>query len=347
MNDRKLVEKELLTAKNRLPALLALLVLLPAAFAGASLVFEDVLPRDSPVAVVSEDASQQELEDAADVLSLFADAEVETGDYRRGLEREDYYLAIQLPAEYAEEGGTVVVHHHGGVVPFDEPTRLLVAALDGGFRGLGTDIEVTRNTVGEPLELSEYLLPVLLVVLVLVLGLMYVPHDLRRERHALDRLALDTSIARVAYVKIAFYTVALALPLLVFHAVSTYYGYNAEFLTPTVAGYTAVTFVYAAGIGVSVALATEFDAYGRLVNAVLLFAAIVLSNLIYPVGFFSSSRREIARLTPTHYSAVAVRSHSTKDIPPTLFGDRLVYLLAFTATALALVYTASWRYRRR
>ncbi len=324
-------------------------MLLPAAFAGASLAFDDVLPRDSPIAVVpgEEGVTEEELEDAAAVLSIFADATALEEDYVRALEREEYYLAVTVPSNFTDPGGTVVVHHHGAVVPFDEPSLLLVSALDGGFRAFGTGLSAERNTIGERIELSEYLLPVMLVVLVLVLGLMYVPHDLRREKQALDRVTMDTSAFTVAAAKIAFYTALLAAPLVVFEIVSRYYGYTAEFLTASVVGFTVVTFVYTACIGTAVALATGFSAYGRLVNGTLLFAAVVLSNLIYPVGFFSSTRREIARALPTHYSAVAVRSHSTKEIPATLFLDRLLLLLAFTAAAVTLLYLASRRYERR
>lgn len=349
MKPTKLLEKEAVTARHRLPALVGLLVLLPAAFAGASLVFDDVLPRDSPIAVVpgDEDVTAEELEDAAAVLSLFADATAFDGDHVRALEREDYYLAVAVPSDFTEPGGTVVVHHHGAVVPFDEPSRLLVSALDGGFRAFGTGLSAERNTVGEEIDLSEYLFPVMLVALVFVLGLMYLPHDLRRERKALDRVTLDTSVFAVAATKIAFYTVLLALPVLVFQTISKYYGYTVELFTVPVAAFVAVTFVYTACVGTSVALATGFSAYGRLVNATLLFGVVVLSNLVYPVGFFSSTRGEIARALPTHYSAVAVRSHSTKDVSSTLFLDRFLLLLAFTIVTVLLLYGASRRYERR
>ncbi|MFW5928807.1 MAG: hypothetical protein ACOCT0_00090, partial [Halobacteriota archaeon] len=131
MKSTALLRKEVEVARDNLPAVLGLLVLLPAAFAGSTLVFEDVLPRDSPVAVVSDDpdASTEQLEAVADVLAPFADTTVHEGDWRRALEREEVYLAIQVPGDL--EDGEVVVHHHGAVVPFDEPSELLVSSLDG------------------------------------------------------------------------------------------------------------------------------------------------------------------------------------------------------------------------
>lgn len=347
MKKTALLKKEALSAKNRLPTVLILLVLLPAVFAGAALVFEDVLPRDSPIAVVPADdtVTDEELEAVEGVLSAFAEPTAYDGDLDRALERERFYAAVEVPPEFADDaGGVFVVHVHGSVVPFDEPSRIIVSVLDSGLRGFGADASVERNVVGDETELSEYLLPVLLVSLVLVLGLTYVPHDLRRERGAVERLRLETSLVSVVLAKVVFYAVLLVVPVGVFHLAAFYLGYDAVFFSLPVVGFLIVTFVYLSLISSAVTLATGFGALGRFVNVSLLFGAVVLSNLIYPVGFFSSLRRDFARALPTHYSALAVRSYATKDVSAALFADVFVALLGFTALAFVALVVAARRY---
>lgn len=346
MKRTDLFRKEALAAKNRLPALVALLVLVPAVFAGASVVFEDVIPRDAPIAVVpaDEEVTDDELDAVRGTLSVFADPEIrEREGYERALRREEVYAVVEVPPDFAG-GGEFNAYVHGAVVPFDEPSKLMVSLLEGGLRTAGTDVTVERRLVGEKRSLSEYLLPILLTVLVFVLGLVYVPHDLRRERNAVERLRLETSLVAVVLVKVFFYTVLLAVPVVVFEAVAVYLGYSVDFVSFPVVAFLGVTFVYASFVGTAVALSTRFSAYGRLLNLVLLFGALVLSNLIYPVGFFSPLRREVALLLPTHYSALAVRSHATKQIPIGFFADRLALLVAFTLLTFVALVAASRRY---
>jgi len=200
------------------------------------------------------------------------------------------------------------------------------------------------TSVDDELSLSEYLLPVLLTVLVFVLGLTYIPHELRREKNAVERMRLETSLVSVISAKILFYAVLLAVPVAVFHLLSLYLGYEVVLLSVPTLVFLVVTFVYLALIGSAVTVATSFGALGRFVNATLLFAAIVFSNLVYPAGFFSSLRGEVAGVLPTHHSAVAVRSHATKDIPPTLFADRLALLVGFTVLCFVALVVASRRY---
>jgi ABC-2 type transport system permease protein len=342
-----LLKKEVFSAKNRLLTLLILLVLLPAVFAGASVVFGDVIPRDSPIAVVpaDEEVTDEELEAVEGVLSVFAETSAFRGDYETALERERFYVAIEVPHNFASgQAGTFVVHVHGAVVPFDEPSKIVANVLDGSFSAVGTDIDVERNVIGESKTLSEYLVPVLLLTLVLVMGLTYVPHELRREKNAIERLRLETSLVSVVAAKILFYTGVLAVPVAVFQAVSVYLGYGVTLLSLPTLVFLTVTFVYLALVGSAVTVATGFGPLGRFVNALLLFGVIVFSNIIYPVGFFSSLRREIAVLLPTHYSAVAVRSHATKEIPSTFFADWLGLLLGFTVLAFFVFVVTARRY---
>jgi len=343
-----LLRKEILSAKNRLPALLVLLVLVPAVFAGASLAFDDVIPRDAPVAVVpaDEDVTQEELDAVGATLSVLADPVTydDASGYERALVREEVYAVVEVPSNFVDEGGTFVVHAHGAVVPFDEPSKLLVNVLDSGLSATGADITVERNLVGDDKNLSEYLLPVLLTVLVFVLGLVYVPHDLRREKQALERLRLETSLVSVVLTKVLFYSVLLSVPIAVFQFIAYYLGYGVSFVSLPSVAFLVVTFVYMSFLGTAVALTARFSAYGRLLNVVILFGTLVLSNIIYPVGFFSSLRREVAVLTPTHYSALAIRSHATKDLPATFFADSLAVLVGFTAVTFVALVIASRRY---
>jgi ABC-2 type transport system permease protein len=343
-----LLRKEILSAKNRLPALLVLLVLVPAVFAGASLAFDDVIPRDAPVAVVpaDEDVTQDELDAVGATLSVLADPVTydDPSGQKRALAREEVYAVVEVPSDFVDDGGTFVVHAHGAVVPFDEPSKLLVSVLDSGLRATGSDVTVERNIVGDDKDLSEYLLPVLLTVLVFVLGLVYVPHDLRRERRALERLRLETSLVSVVLTKVLFYAALLSVPIAVFEAAAQYLGYGVSFVSIPSVVFLLVTFVYMSFLGTAVTLAARFSAYGRLLNVVILFGTLVLSNIIYPVGFFSSLRRDVAVLTPTHHSALAVRSHATKDIPATLFADSLVPLVGFTVVTFVVLVLATRRY---
>lgn len=352
-----LLKKEILSVRSRLPALLVLLVILPAVFAGASLVFEDVIPRDSPVAVVPADetVTSDETGAVADLISVFGDTvEMENmEEAERALVREEVYGIIEVPPGFVDEGGTFVVHAHGAIVPYDEPSKLMVSILDSRIDriaeigGIESDIDVDRNVIGEKRNLSEYLAPILLMALVFILGLTYVPHELRRERRALERLRLETSLVAVVVTKVGFLAALLAVPVIVFAGASWYLGYSTDFLSLPSFIFLIVTFVYLSFLSTGVALASGFSPQGRFANVIILFAAIILSNIIYPVGFFSSLRRDIARLLPTHYSALAYRSHVTKDIEVTLFSDHLAILLGFTVLTFAFLYASARRYEGR
>jgi ABC-2 type transport system permease protein len=78
----------------------------------------------------------------------------------------------------------------------------------------------------------------------------------------------------------------------------------------------------------------------------LLFGSLTFSSLVYPVGFFSPLRAEIARQLPLHYSMIIARSLTLKGASITVFTDWVVGLLGFTLLTL-LVLKGSVEYYER
>ncbi|MFC7226886.1 ABC transporter permease [Salinirubellus salinus] len=350
MSLRTVLKKELLWSRHRIVALLFVLVLLPGAFAGSSVFFQSVLPRDAPVAVVgSDDVTEDDravLEASLDLFSKPRAYDSREAAFR-ALERESVYAVVDIPPGIADpdvERVNVTVTIDGDTVPYREPSGALVTVVSRSLNAnLEKRVHVQREVRGAERKLSSYLVPTFLLMLVSTLALAYLPYNLAREEAVVDRLRVETSLSTVLVGKLLFFAGLLAVPILVFAAAAAGLGYDLNVFAPGALFAYLVTFLTLGAVATSVTFASRFSTTGRLANVLVLFFVFGFSGLVYPAGFFSPIRREVIRRVPTHYAAVLARRTTFEAVPTAAFvewiaGLAVVCLLSFVPMVVAVRY---------
>lgn len=349
-----LLRKEFHWSKHNLLALAFVLLLLPAFFVYASTAFQTVIPRDTPVAVVPQD----ETVSAADVatvgagLSAFADPVPadSPADAERMLRRESVYAIVQVPPDIDDpdnDDATFVLTVDGSVVPFTEPSKAIRTIMEFRLdRALDSEVTVERRVVGPDNSLPEYLVPIFLMSVVMLFAFTYVPYNLAREAAVLDRLRAESSLEAVIGAKLVYFSLLMAVPVVVFQAAAAFLGYAVDAFAPGALLVLLLTFVTLAAVSMTVMVLLRFSMLGRFVNVVLLLGAVGFSGLAYPVGYFSPLRKELVRMVPTHYAMIVTRSSMQKGLGPGLFVDWLAGLAGFALLALLGLKLAAVYYRR-
>lgn len=353
MSLRSLLYKELYWSRRHALGLAFVLLVLPGFFAASSLLFQDVIPRNTPVAIVPQDDSVEgaELGIISAGLGVYADPVI-VDDSRRArelLDRETVYAVVEVPPDIREAGtdATFRLTVDGSMVPFKEPSkaiRSLMAARLDSF--LEADVDVERVVVGNDHDLSEYLVPIALMALFVLFAFTYVPYNLVRESAALDRVRLESSLEAVVGSKLVYFSALVCLPIVVFQAAINVLEYDVAALAPGTVLALVLTFVALAAISMAVTVLTRFGATGRFVNAVLFMAVVGFSGLAYPVGYFSPLRKTIVRAMPTHYGMVVTRSTMLKGATAADFGDWLLGLAGVALLALVVLKLTIVHHRR-
>ncbi len=354
MSLRTVLKKELLWSRHRIVALLFVLVLLPGAFAGSSVFFQSVLPRDAPVAVVgSEDVGPDDKAVMEAALELFSKPERYDSRERafRSLERESVYAVVDVPPDVADpsvDRVNVTITIDGDTVPYREPSAALVTVVS---RSLNSNLEkrvsVQREIRGEERRLSSYLVPTFLLMLVSTLALAYLPYNLAREEAVMDRLRVETSLLTVLLGKLLFFTVLLLCPIIVFAGAAAGLGYDLNVFAPGALFAYAVTFLTLGAIATAITFASRFSTTGRLANVLVLFFVFGFSGLVYPAGFFSPVRRAVIRRVPTHYAAVLARRTTFESVETVAFAEWLAGLAAVCTLVFVPMVVAVRYYERR
>jgi ABC-2 type transport system permease protein len=350
-----LLRKELAWGRRKVAVLAVVFLLLPGAFAYGTVAFQTVLPTDAPVAVVpaSGETTADDLTIAEGALAPFS--EPRRYDSRAGafdaLDRERVYAVVSVPANVTGAGGTAVfdVAVSGSVVPYHQASSAVVSVLNGVLEErlpADIDVRVERSVVGTERSLSAYLVPAFLLALPMTVALTYLPHSLHGERRAIDRLRVESSLARVVAWKLAFFAALSCLPLAVFGAASARLGYGVSVLSLGVLAVYLLTFLTLGAVSLSVTLLARFSTAGRLANVVFLLFLFLFSGLFYPTGFFSPLRRELVRSVPTYYAGVMLRGFTLRDASPGFFAAWLVGLAGVAALALLGLRASVWAYER-
>ena len=348
-----LLRKEAITVRRNLGLILVLLVVLPGGIVAGTAVFEQTIPRDVPVGVVAEgDATDDDVAIAEAGLVAFA-TPIEydsSAAAREALQREEVYLVVSVPSDVMIEGNeanvTIVSDH--AFVPFEEPVNESLGLAASEFdRAVPADVSVDHERVGEPRSLSEFLVPTGLFAFVTLYALVYLPYQVRSERLVLDRLQTESRLETVVASKLLFYGGALIVPAAVVAAVTTWLGYDVAVLSPATLAVLGLTFWYLAAIGLAVLFVLGLRQSALFVNLGLALAVFGLSSVVYPVGFFSTSQRMIARALPTHYSAITTRSTMLRDTPTSLYADYLLWLAATALVSFVVLKLALVGYQRR
>lgn len=353
MSLRSLLRKEGYWTRRNALGLLFVLLVLPGFFAASSVLFEDVIPRDVPVAVVAQD-DDVELSELAMVhagVSAYADSEgYQSRDAAtEALQRESVYAIVEVPHGLSDPDEAVTFRFYvdGSMVPFKSPSGAIANYIENRLdRALGADVTVERVVVGNDHDLSTYLLPIALVAVLLLFAFAYVPYNLAQEAPVVDRIRLESSLEALVGAKLVYFTALMLVPIVVFQVASVILGYDVAALAPGTLLALSLTFVTCTALSMAVMVLTKFDAVGRFLNVVVLLGIAGFSGLAYPVGYFSPIRRTIVRAMPTHYAVVVTRSSMLRDAPLSTFADWLVGLAVVAALALVTLKLAVVYHRR-
>lgn len=349
-----LLRTEALAVRRNLGLFVVLLVVLPGAFAAGTAVYEQTIPRDVPVGVVAadDDTGSEDLSIARSGLRPFAEP-VDYEDHEaaeRALQREEVYLVIHVPGELSSADGnaTVTVVSDRTFVPFEEPVNETAGALETQLDdALPATVTVEQEGIDQDHSLSEYLVPTGLFGFVVLYGLIYLPYQLRSERLVLDRLQTESRLETVVGAKLLFYGAALAVPVGVVALVTAWLGYDVAALSPLTLVTVGLTFLLLAAVGLAITFLGGLSKTALFANLGIAAGVLVFSSLLFPVGFFSSAEKLLARALPTHYAAITTRSAMLRDAPATLYADYLLWLAAAAVAALLALQLSLLVYRRR
>lgn len=353
MNLLALLKKEALTVRRNLGLFFVLLVVVPGALAVGTSVYEQTVPQDVPVGVAPADetTSETDLQLVRGSVQFFASpvAYDDRESAVRAIEREQVYVAFIVPGGLTDENASVTIEvvTDGSNAPLEDPAEVTLDVLEAQFDGaMPADVTFEQQRLGEERSLSAFLLPSALFGLVALYGMIYLPYQVREERRVMDRLRTETRLEYVAASKLVFYGALLVVPALTVSAASRYYGYGFDALTPGTVGVLALTFLFFAAVGLAVLFALSLRTAAIFVDLGLAIGALVLSGLVYPVGFYSELRREIARSLPTHYALVTLRGTMLRGLSLSVFSDYLAFIGVATVAALVALYLAIRRYDR-
>ena len=352
MSLRSLLRKEFHWSKHNVLALLFLLVVLPSFFAYTSVAFETVIPRDAPVAVVPQDdnVTENDMEIIEGTLVQFSDPVVVEDEQRARtmLRTESVYAIVTVPPDITNESAAATFRFivDGSVVPFKEPSKAIrnIAAFQLD-RVLPADISVKREVIQPESSLSEYLLSIMAMLFVVLVAFTYVPYNLARESAVIDRLRAEASLEAVLGSKLLYFTALLAIPLVVFQGAANYLGYTMAVLAPGSVLALALTFVFLSALSMAVMVLFRFSTMGRFLNVVFLLGVVGFSGLGYPVGYFSTLRKTVVRLMPTHHTMIVARSAMLKGLDLSVFTDWLLALGGFTLATLVVLKLSAVYYR--
>jgi ABC-2 type transport system permease protein len=343
MSLRSLLYKELRWLRRNVATVVLVLVIIPSLVAAGTVAFQQVIPRDTPVALVAENDSVTDGEMAAmeGVTTVFADPQRYEADERdramRALTREEVYAVFVVPPGTLNESADVTVEMYveEEMVPYEQPSIAIANILRyQAGQLLPADVSVSRIAVGEDRTLSEFLVSVGTMLVTMLFAFAYVPYVVADEQQVFRRIRVESSLWQLITSKYLVLTPLLLVPILTFQAIASYLNFSVSLIAPGAIAVTLLTFVYLTAISLGVMFLTRFETVGRMVNVTLLFAGLAFSNLVYPAGFFSPLRREIAKASPLHYSMVVQRGVSLKGNALGLYGDYLLGLVGFTVLCL-------------
>lgn len=347
------LRKDAQWSRHRLATVLVLFVVVPSVFATGTVFFEHTVPESSPVAVTPADGetTRNELEIVRGWLT-FASAPRIVPDRGRAYEqlhREEVYAVIEVPHGIAEKEANVTVDVvvHGGVTIFRMPSRAIVSLIGESLdESLPAEIDAERRVIGPEVTLSTYLLPTFGMIVVMLIALVYLPANLAAEAAVFDRVRIDHSLAWLLAAKLLFFAGLASVSVAVVYTTGLVLGYGLGALTPAALGMYMLAFVFLAALGTAIMLATDVGDAGRVLNAVLFFALVPLSNLAYPAGFLSPIGRTVARANPLHYAMIVARSLLLKGHSPVRFADWIAGIALFTAASLLVLGLATIHFER-
>ena len=353
MGPLALLRKEAITLRRNLGLFFVLLVVVPAALAAGTSVYQQTIPQDIPVAVTPADdaTAETDVQLVRGTVSFFSEpvAYDDRESAVAAMEREEVYLVFVVPPDLGDEDAevTVTVVTDRANAPLSDPASLAFEQLEAGLDTVApADVTLQQERVGTERTLSEFMVPSALFALVVLYALVYLPYQVREERRVMDRLRTETRLELVVANKLLFYGVLVLVPAATVSAAARYYGYGFDALGVETLAVLGLSFLYMAAAGLAVLFFMRLRQAAVFVNLGLAIGVLTLSGLIYPVGFYSAVRKQLSRALPTHYSLVTLRGTLLRGHSLSFHEEHLTWLAATTLAALLVLAVAIRHYER-
>lgn len=345
---------EAYAARRRIAALLVGFALLPGLLVVGTAGFDQTLPEDVPVGIApatAETTADDLTVTRGGVALLGTPVEYENEEAAlRGLDREEVYLVVIVPPDVLDEESTTEFRMvwHGSAVPLIEAIGLLEAVLSVELSSfLPGEVDVTHEQRGTELTLSEYLIPTGTTLFVLVVGLLFVPYDIMTDRQVLDRIRHQSRLEAFVAAKLLFYTLMMGIVLAAVAIANVPMEYRVAPLRVETATAVGLLFLSTAAVGIGIGFLFGLDRTALFVNLALLIGLVGLGSLMYPVGFFSSTRMAIARTLPPHYLAIVIRGHLLRGDGFGLYADWYRFIGVYVVGCLGFCWSCirvhEWR----
>jgi len=341
-------------ARRKIAVVLIGFALLPSLFMMGTVGFDKTLPEDIPVGIApgEEATTDDDLTLTQGGVALLGtpvqyDTEAEA---IRGLDREEVYLVVLVPPDLTDASSTAEfqIHSHGSAVPLNDATGLLVSFLNFELRSLlPGDVEVTHEQRGIEFTLSEYLIPSFITLFVMAISLLYIPYDIMSNRQVIDRVRHQSRLESFVGAKLLFYAGMMTVVLAAFAVMNHFLDYRIHPLRVETVTAVWLLFLSTAAVGTGILFLTKMNRMTLFINFGLLIGVVGAGSLLYPVGFFSSTRMEIARLLPVHYLNVMIRGHFMRGDAFELYADWYRLIGVYTVCCLAFcggcIRSYEWR----
>jgi len=345
---------EVYATRRKAALILIGFAVLPTLFMIGTVGFDKTLPEDVPVGIAPQDetTTEDDLTVTEGGVALVGTPVHYTSEKSAtdALKREEVYMVVLVPPDITDEATSAEFKllSHGSAVPLAEATSLLVYFIDLELDSLlDGDVKVTHEQIGTEFTLSEYLVPNFITLFTMAIGLIYFPYDIRDNRQVLDRVRHQSWLESFVGAKIIFYTLMMVFLVGVLAVVNTQLEYQINILSSETVLAVALLFMSTAAIGSGVLFLTNLSRKALFINFGLLSGVFVFGSILYPVGFFSSLRMDIARSIPLHYLAVVIRGHVLRGDPLALYTEWYRFIGQFTVGTvvfcIASIRLYEWR----
>lgn len=328
-----------LTSKRK--ALLFMIFGLPLFFGLVFTTYQEAIPSDTPVAIIidQKNLSQAQINSIMAIARTFSNPHLEPSveEATAKLQREEYYVVIEIKRYRSFTDASYVVYYDDSMTPVAAISENLLEILR--IRLGATQIE--ERPINRHASLPEFFFPGVLVMLSVLVGLELVPSTTLEERGVLPRLKLYSSLPLNFVAKVIAGEAVILLQALITKLVYDHSGSEVGFGWGVLL-VLLLTTLYLSLMGLCFVFAFRFEGHSKTLLQVSAGFLVLMSGLLYPVGFFPKVFQEFARLLPTYYSGVLLRAFMFRDVSVGLFADYLGYLI-LTVFAFALLDVLLYR----
>jgi len=325
----------------RRKSMLFFLFFLPLFFGAIFSSYTSAIPEGTPIAiVVGPNVSQGDVWAIMTLARTFSHPHLvpSLNEALEGLQREQYYVVIEVKRFNGLENGEYVVYYDRTMTPVASISENLLMLLESR---LG-NAKVEAVGINKRVTLPEFFLPGLLLFLAMVVGFELVSDNTISERGVLPRLQLAGAVGKNFAVRLLVMVLLVFVQTVIIFAVYRVLDVKVG-LNPYVLGLLLLNTLLFALVGLLVTMLFRFEVQAKTFLHVLLGFLVFISGFFYPVGFFPEVLQRVARLIPTYYAGVLMRSLMFRPLNLALYTD---YFAVELGSLVVLMTAIVFLYRR-